>query len=188
MNKNTKITLIVIGVSIFFCIGCGIVAFFGVSKLGESVGDSITDDPVEAAAVSTSMIDYDLPDGYEEDSAMDMFFMKMVTIRADDYNQPFIMITGLAPNVEMSPAQFQQQVQQQNPGANLVLIEEKQVVIRDQDVNVYLYKNESEYGSVQMQLNTSPFEGKNGLVIIMISGAEDGWDQTLADSFIESIR
>ena len=81
MKRETKIILGVIGGLLAACCLVGAALLLFVPRTIENVIDtSFTDDSAEAADVGTEIMDYDLPDGYSEEGALDFFGMKMVMI------------------------------------------------------------------------------------------------------------
>ncbi len=192
MNKKTKIIIaVVLGVfllCIFACVG----GWFGLKTLEKSM---IINDPQQAKAIAKNTIDYELPSGYQEETALNLGIMKMVM--ASDVasteiatDRPLISIVSIPPNTDITEEQFQSQIQQSaiNQGMSMILVEEQKVTINKQEVKLLIYKGVDEKGTAMKQVMSGVFEGKNGSVILLIVGREANWLQSEIDTFFKSIK
>jgi hypothetical protein len=85
---------------------------------------------------------------------------------------------------------MQKALQQQSGrgGVSMKVVSTYQATIRGQESTVVIQDSTSDQaGFVLRELMTS-FQGKGGLVMLMMSGSKDAWDQNTADQFIASIR
>ena len=200
MSKNTKTALVILGGVIFLCIVCLIIGYFGLRTAGTNLLDRmVIDDPEEVDIKARQIIDYDLPPGYEEQSIVDMFFGKMLMIEgntgttAGNGSGIFIMIFEMTANFDMDREEMrlriesEMQTRMRSEGWVLKLVEEKPTVIRDQKTTLLVYEGTDEFGNQLKQIVTT-FDGKNGLIMLMMAGREDAWNNFDIDAFIMSIR
>ena len=200
MSKNTKIVIgIVIGIVVLcFCICIGIWGAFLIT--GKAISEStLVENSDEAQTLAHNIVDYDLPPGYRELGAFDIGIFKMVIINGegtDTYNvsSPVIIIAEIPISLVMGEEEMIRQIQSNmeksmgNQRFEMVLVDEKPVTIRGQEVTLFTYEGTSDRGTAMKQVVTSIFDGKNGSVMLMIFGEEAGWDQAEVDAFINSIR
>lgn len=188
MSRNTKIALIVIGALVIICLGiCGI----GVLVLPGVFGRAVSTTPADAHKVGASIADYTLPPGYAEQMGMDLMFEKIVMIgRSDRRGMDFMLLQVSTPTT--SRAQMEQQMRQtfaqqfnQNAGS-MQYIKDETVTIRGQQVPLSIYQSKTSLQTMQQAIGT--FTGKNGLVMVMIMGTQDQWDEELMQTFLGSIQ
>jgi hypothetical protein len=200
MSRNTKIA-IAIGIGlVVLCICVCVGGWIALTITGSALGDTMAvDSPEEAAAVAQSVIDYDLPPGYQEEMAINVLFMKMVVINKGDLSSGSpstltIFIVGMPSDMAMDEdevrLQFQRQMRQamNRQDWHLRLVDEEMATIRGQEVSLFLYEGTDDMGAELKQVVSSVFEGKNGNVMFWIMGLESEWDQTEIDAFINSLR
>ena len=75
-----------------------------------------------------------------------------------------------------------------NDGAEMHLVDEQKATIRGQEVTLLIYEGVSAEGIPMKQIVSGLFDGKNGMVMLFITGPEASWNQTEIDTFIESIQ
>ncbi len=196
MSKNTKIAVGIILVIIILC-GCICVIGFIFLQTTEKVLEEsvIVDNPQESKDLAQSMLDYDLPPGYQEGGAFNVGFMKMVMLTdSSAMLSPFIMIaempSGLGVDEDVMRQQIEQSMQRsfgsQNFSVELVDVQTR--TIRGQEVTLYHYAGTDSNGNQVKQVVSELFDGKNGTVMLMIIGNESGWNQATIDAFLDSIR
>lgn len=71
MSRNTRMILIVVGVVLALCV-CSCVGFGILSPFvgGMFLSQSMATDPAEVAAIGSSIVDYEVPPGYETEFGM----------------------------------------------------------------------------------------------------------------------
>ncbi len=195
-KKNNKRIWIGLGIALLFCLCAVAVAVVVFMRLGQKVQEGVKTDPESAAKAAHAIADYELPPGYQEQMAMDLFVYSMVVIGPEmgpgsPSAKPMIMLAQFQAGADQQQMQEQlrQSFEQQSGrrGASMELVEVKEMTIRGADVEVFIYEGSDENGSVLRQLVTT-FPGKDGTAMLMIMGSPDDWDQEEIDAFIESIR
>lgn len=194
-NKN-KWIWIGLGAALLFCCCAVLAAYLVFRQAGQTLQDGMKTDPESAAQAAHKIADYDLPPGYQEQMSMDILFYSFVIIAPDTDTQPttspLIMLaqfsqTGM--DREQMEQQLRQAFEQQSGqrGADMQVVEVKNMVIRGEEVEVTIFEGTDTNGYVMRQLITS-FPGKDGTAMLMIMGSPSIWDDDLIDDFIESIR
>ena len=201
MNRNAKITLaIIIGlmaVLVLMCIAGAAIAVVGGRAY---MKQAVSSDPAKAELAAHAMIDYDLPPGYHEASLVKIGLTRLVDIRNETdtthaFLKPTIIIaqTLVDSNGAIGDEAYQQimQMTQRMMGRGeftLELVETKDITIGSQEVTLFISEGMFRDGAGFRQISSEYFEGKSGLVMILVSGAIDGWDQEAVDLFIGSLR
>ena len=196
MSKNAKIALIIIAVVMLLCICACVAGYIILQTTGKVLEESfVMDNPAEAEQLAQSILDYDLPAGYQEEGAFNMGFMKMVMITDQSAGfGPLIMIAEMPAGMGIDEDVMRQQIEQSmqrsmgNRNFNVELVDEQVRTIRGEDVTFYVYAGTDSSGNQVKQLVSELFDGKNGTIMLMIVGNESGWDQTEIDTFLDSIR
>jgi hypothetical protein len=190
-NKYKSLWIGLGAASLLFC--CAVlVAFLVFREVGKKVQSGLQMDPESAAQSAREFVDYDLPDGYTEQMAMDMIVYTFVIIGPASYENtgPTIMFAHFSPvagNQQQLEQQVRQSFNQQVGGADMTLVEIKTMTIRGEETEVAIYEGLDEYGDEVRQLITS-FPARTGIIMLMIFGDIETWDQDMVDEFIESIR
>lgn len=193
-NKN-KWIWIGLGATVLFCCGAVLVAALVFWQAGKKIQEGMKTDPEAAAEAAHKIADYDLPEGYQEQVAMEIMFYSFVLIGPDrsmnNLTGPMFMLAQFQAGVnqEQMEQQLRQSFEQQagNRGLNMSLVKVEQKTIRGEETEVATYEGTDENGLVIRQVITS-FPGKDGTAMLMIMGPAKLWDQELVDTFIESIR
>lgn len=194
-NKN-KWIWIGLGAALLFCCCAVLAAYLVFRQAGQTLQDGMKTDPESAAQAAHKIADYDLPPGYQEQMSMDILFYSFVVIAPDTDTQPttspLIMLaqfsqTGM--DREQMEQQLRQAFEQQSGqrGADMQVVEVKNMVIRGEEVEVTIFEGTDTDGYVMRQLITS-FPGKDGTAMLMIMGSPSAWDDNMIDDFIESIH
>lgn len=191
MTRRTKVILAVALVFFMFCVCCGgggILTFWSFSR-------GMVLDPSDAKALGESMADYTLPTGYSEAFGMQLMGVEMVAI-AGDLTSPDDMLIMLMkiPDTENVDQAFlvdwmemtmQRQSSMQRLDLTLDTVETR--TINDKNVELTFRKGENGAGIPYRQM--SGLLGSNsGSLLIMVQGAEAGWDQDAIDSLLNSIK
>ena len=194
-NKN-KWVWIGLGAALLFCCGAVLVAGLVFWQAGQKLKEGISADPEAAAEAAHKIIEYDLPEGYQEQMAMAIMFYSFVVIGPQNSegisNGPVIMLAQFqagAVNQDQMEEQMRQSFEQQSshPGLSMELVKTEEQTIRGEQTQVATYEGTDENGNVLRQVITS-FPGKDGTAMLMITGPAELWDQDMIDAFIESIR
>lgn len=193
-NKN-KWIWIGLGAALLFCCGAVLVAGLVFWQAGKKIQEGVKADPEAAAEAAHKIADYDLPDGYQEQVAMEIMFYSFVMI-GPEYSSgsatgPVFMLAQFKAGVnqEQMEEQLRKSFEQQagNRGLSLSLVKVEDKTIRGEETQVATYEGTDENGLVIRQVITS-FPGKDGAAMLMIMGPAELWDQDVIDAFIESIR
>ena len=193
-NKN-KWIWIGLGAALLFCCGAVLVAGLVFWQAGKKIQEGVKADPEAAAEAAHKIADYDLPEGYQEQVAMEIMFYSFVMI-GPEYSSgsatgPVFMLAQFKAGVnqEQMEEQLRKSFEQQagNRGLSLSLVKVEDKTIRGEETQVATYEGTDENGLVIRQVITS-FPGKDGAAMLMIMGPADLWDQDAIDAFIESIR
>ena len=172
------------------CIG-GVVAFL-VAK--QAISQSLTIDPVQAAKIGHEIVDYTLPPGYREKSAMNTSSIKNVTIGPLSPS-PDVMILVLAqfsPVPGLSQEENEQRMrklsaQSQRDNTSAQIVGTQQVTIRGQSVTLTVTEGKG-IGGRTFRYVTGIFPGNGGTVMLTATGDKDSWNQTILDNFLASIK
>lgn len=200
MSRNAKIVLGIAGGLLFLCIcvtGGGLLLL---RSAGDELVDAmIVEDPAEAAAIGREIVDYDLPRGYREHSAMDFFFMRMVLIAREgwapgDASTPLITLAELPFQADLDTEEARQQTRDEilrsarDQDYDLELVSQRTITLRGQEVPLLVYEGVDEDGIAIRQIVAGFFEGKSGQVQLVILGSQDHWDARAVQAFLESVR
>lgn len=200
LDRNAKIGLGIIAGIIIGCLCIVIGGSVSTYFLLEAFADhSFMDDPEKASAAAQEILDYTLPDGYREQAVMDFWVVKMAILSEDikesaTYSSPVIMLMQIPVYAGLTEDEMREQMKQgmarnlQQQSMNLQLVDTRLVRLRDQDVSLFYYQGTDQQGNPIRQVVSSAFRGKNGMVMIMILGNEDGWRQENIDAFFTSIH
>ena len=193
-NKN-KWIWIGLGAALLFCCGAVLVAGLVFWQAGKKIQEGVKADPEAAAEAAHKIADYDLPEGYQEQMAMEIMFYSFVMI-GPEYSSgsatgPVFMLAQFKAGVnqEQMEEQLRKSFEQQagNRGLSLSLVKVEDKTIRGEETQVATYEGTDENGLVIRQVIAS-FPGKDGAAMLMIMGPAELWDQDVIDAFIESIR
>jgi hypothetical protein len=196
-KKSNKWLWIGLGGALVFCLCAVGVAVFLFARVGQKVKEGMKTDPVSAAKAAHEIADYELPPGYQEQMAMDLYIYSMVVIGSDTTNssaieiKPMIMLAQFQAGAD--PEQMKQQIRQSfeqqagRRGFTMKIVETKTMTIRGAETDVLIYEGTDDNGDTMRQLITT-FPGKDGTAMLMIMGSPQNWDQEEFDAFIESIH
>ncbi len=189
MSRNAKIALIVIGSLAVVCVAVCAAGFFLLPTLARNL---VSDNPANAKQVASEIADYTLPPGYAERMGMNFLVYKMVMIapEQDASSGMFIMLMGTqAAGVDQADMerQMQQSFQQQfgRNGSRMEVVGQERVTIRGKETTITIAESDA---SPKMRQAIGAFEGKNGLVVVMLMGSANDWDDGLMREFLSSIR
>jgi hypothetical protein len=152
----------------------------------------LKDDPEYAAQVAHTMIDYDLPPGYQEQSAMQVkTYYTLAIIASNDHSTNLITIQP-ASDLLMDPEwggssqeRSAQEIGDLRYQTHTVSVQD--VLIQNQPSRLRMLEGLDEDGHDIRQV-LSVFTGKSGNVLVIIVGDIETWDQTMVDQFLSSIH
>lgn len=201
MNKAAKIALIVLAILIVVCIISCVVGVVAFGFLGKTVGENmVVSEPAQIVTKAKQIVQYDLPEGYQEKELINFFFGQMLMIEpvsmgGEVSQKPVIIFTQIAKLDEsMDRDEMRLKIQESmkqsmNEGDyHLVLKGQREVTINQQKVKVFEYEGSDENGVKVQQMVSDFFPATSGSVLFYITGVSTGWDQAEIDAFIQSIH
>jgi hypothetical protein len=196
MSRETKIILGVIGGLLAACCLVGGALLLFVPRTIENVVEtSFTEDTAEAANVANEILDYDLPDGYAEEGAMDFFGMKMVMIVPSNQSSGMAFTLMQFPAaMQGDQADMQQQMEEAfsqqtgQTGWELSSAGTDEVVINGETAVLNIMEGSGEGGeSIRQVIGT--FTAKNGEpAMVMVVGPVSEWDADAYEQFFNSTQ
>ena len=192
MSRNTKIVVGIIAGILGVCCIIAIVAALLLPRMFEDMAEGF-DNPLAGAELAESMVDYELPAGYEEQGAMNLLVMEIAVITGTD-QQTMIMLAEFSDVFTGNEEDMQQQMrdafasQTGAQNANLEFVGSQDVTINGQDVTLGTYEGTDEQGNGIRQI-LGVFETKNGgSGMLMIFGSRDNWDEGGISQFLDSLE
>lgn len=193
--KKTNWLWIGLGGAALFCLCAVAVAVFVFYRVGKQVREGFQSDPESAAKAAHEIVEsYELPEGYQEQMAMNILTYSFVMFGPNypsNLDGPIIMLAQFdaAVSQEQMEQQLRQSFEQQmgRRGTDLRLVEVKPATIRGEETEIAVYEGTDENGTAVRQVITA-FPGKDGTAMLIVMGDLQGWDQQMVDDFIKSIR
>ena len=185
MNRNAKIGIaVIVGIVLL-----GICACIGVFiYLGGRVMQSIVTDPDEIAKIRQEIVEYDVPEGYKENGMRLLGIQAIILSSYGGSPESFILMSFPA-NTELSQEELNkaiEQLNQQNQNAVWEQVDILPVTIQGQSVEMIV--SEGSVGEYKQRRMQCYWQGDHGMLALQISGNVDGWDQSIVDAFLASIR
>jgi hypothetical protein len=192
MSRNTKIVVGIIAGILGICCLIAIVAAVVLPRMFANFAEGV-DDPAAAAEVAESIVDYDLPSGYEEQGAMNLFGFRMAFISAQDENS-MIMLAEFPAALAGEEEQMQQQMQDAfanqsgSQNVSLEFVGSEDVTINGADATLATYEGTDDQGNRLRQI-IGVFQTKNGNPgMLMIFGIRTNWDEGGISRFLNSLE
>jgi hypothetical protein len=192
MSRNTKIVVGIIGGILGVCCLIVVVAALVLPRMVGNFAEGF-DNPAEAAEVAESIVDYDLPAGYEEQGAMNFLGFRMAFI-AGPSEQSMIMLAEFPAGLAGDEEQMQQQMRDafaNRTGAQNVSLEfvgSEEVTINGAEATLGTYEGTDDAGNNVRQI-LGVFEAKSGSPgMLMIFGDQDNWDEGGISRFLNSLE
>lgn len=189
MSRNAKIALILVGSLLVICLGLCVVGLLVVPRVAESV---LATSPTSAGSVGTEIADYTVPPGYQEQMGMNLLVYQMVVLAPESGADSGMVIMLMGTRMPgASRAQMEQQMQQSfqqqfnHSAGGMRVVGQEHFSIRGKDTTFTITESEN---SPRFRQAVGTFEGKNGLVVLMMMGSADTWDTELMRNFISSIQ
>lgn len=152
----------------------------------------LKDDPEYAARVAHTMVDYDLPPGYQEQSAMQVkTYYTLVIIASNGHPSDLIAVQPASDLLndtewgEGSQERAAQEIGDLHYQTHTVSVQD--VLIRNQQSRLRILDGQDENGH-KIRQALSEFSGKSGNVMVIIVGDIETWDQAMVDQFLSSIH
>jgi hypothetical protein len=197
-KNNNKWIWIGLGAASLFCLCAVGVAVFLVLRVGQQFREGMKTDPQGASEAAHAIADYELPEGYQEQVAMDLFAYTMVMIGPESATSPssaagpMIMLAQfqtIAANPEQMREQMRRSFEQQvgRRGLSMQVVDVRKMTIRGEEVDVTILEGTDDQGFVLRELITT-FPGKEGTALLMIIGPAQFWDENEIDQFVRSIH
>jgi hypothetical protein len=191
-KKNNRWIWIGVGGAFLFCLCAVAAAVLLFTNVQRQFEQGMKTDPASAAKAAREIADYELPPGYQEESALDFFIYTMVMISDPATpGKPLITLAQFQAGVdkEQMEQQLRQAAEQQGGqrGFTMTVVETKTMTIRGVETEVIIYEGTDQDGDVMRQLITT-FPSKDGTAMLMIVGNAQSWDQEEIDTFLESIH
>lgn len=197
-KSSTKWIWIGLAGAALFCLCAVGVAVLLFARIGRQFQEGMKTDPQGASEAAHAIADYELPEGYQEQIAMDFFTYIMVMIgpeaatpSANSAAGPMIMLAQfeMMANQPQMQEQMRRSFEQQGGRreVSMEVVEVKQMTIRGEEVDVTILEGKDDKGLILRELVTV-FPGKDGTAFLMIMGPAQFWDTEEIDQFVESIR
>ncbi len=192
MSRNTKIVVGIIGGILGVCCLIAIVAALVLPRMFQNFAEGI-EDPAEAAEVAESIVDYDLPSGFEEQGAMNFLGFRMAFISGRD-DQTMIMLAEFPASLAGDEEQMQQQMRDAfanrtgSQNVSLEFVGSEDVTINGSETTLGTYEGTDGQGNNVRQI-IGVFETKSGSPgMLMIFGNQDNWDEGGISRFLDSLE
>ena len=182
------------------CIFCAVLILLG-SKM--SITQFLGDNPNAAKTVADKTVadktlDYELPDGFQEQGGRDIGILRMVAItpgggEPEFENRPVIIISTYPEIIGLSEDQFRRELRlallrSTNEVTTLENVQEIKMDIRGEEIAFDVFESYGEYDIPTRILMSSAIAGKKGDVIIIFAGPIADWNQKVFSEFARSIR
>lgn len=184
--KRKKIILIVTSIvamlSLVVCIGIAF-AFESTTKL------TFTLDPTRVTNMGRQITDYELPTGYSPRSAISFLGTTSVKIDDDETGEQAIFFGEGFGRIRHTPDLYLRKDITDGfyKGTEWQVVGLKPVSVHGENTTVTIYDGVGQDGTKYLAW-VCPFTGKNGPAILVIVMPEDSWDETVAQTFVDSIH
>jgi hypothetical protein len=191
--KNTKTIILVVLLLIVIATGA---VFFAGTQMG--IHQFVGSNPDTARLIGNSIIDYEIPNGYQEQGGRDIGPIQMVLIAASYPGAEFlsestILVTTFPSGLGLSEGQFQQELRlaslrSSGEVSTMAYVGEGTGIVQGQKVVLKIYESFGEYDPPTRIVISSAFPGKSESIILMFAGPISKWDQLVIDDFMTSIK
>lgn len=194
MSRTTKIVLGVIGGLVALCCLITGIGFLLLPRFASQFADQVfSEDPAEAREVAGNIVDYDLPLGFNEEGAMNLFGISMVFM-ASEAQDGVIMLMSFPESLAGNEAEMQSQMEQAfndqigQQNVSLVYAGTEDFVINGENTTVNYFEGTDENG-VAIRQATAVFADKSGNpAMFMIFAPTAAWERSDLVGFIESLE
>ena len=190
MTKQTKIIIgIVAGILVLCMITCvaGILLF---RTAGSRLVETVDQEPVEVESTAGEIVDFEVPPGFEPQSSMDLFGVKMA-MYTNNSNDHFMVMMQMPTNADDNIVEQMRTAVERNTGRNFVnmrTIEQRELTVRGQPASLVIQEGTDQENNRAFRQFLLAFEGQNGTAMIAVFGPVETWDQDVYERMIESIR
>jgi hypothetical protein len=189
MNKTVKIIVIMLGGLVALCLCLGAAGWLAFRSTGRVLSQAIDDDPEKVSTVSDNIANYTLPADFSEGQAVRLANFSMVSFTAVD-GRTHIYLMQAPAGLPIDRDELERQMSLASgtdQWSEMTVIETKPCQIRGEDATLVISEGVSHDGSVYRSAS-AVFVGNGGTALVNISGPAANWDQTMVDSFIESLQ
>ena len=174
---------ILIGVALVFLLGC-IATLAAIPGVWKSLTDS-----AHVNTLAQQMTDFDLPDGYQPDYAIEALGYSVAAYKGSDQHSHLVLMQGPA-GMEVSENTLVGYVADDQRAANWTaetVLKTEQRVVRGAAATITLSERTNSQGQRYRQLNMV-FAGKQGPVLLVVNQLTSRWNNAAIDTFIASIH
>jgi len=174
----------------------------GLVWIGYHFANSVSQDPAEIATVTEEMAGIDVPDGLDPKMSMDMKVpisgqrIMAWVVYVDEESQSMLMLCGMGPDAgtqdpEQMQKQFKQSMQQQGMQQQQDMVtaqsETRELTVRGEPASFTFTTGVTESGVPRIRVN-GVFQGKTGLVILMVDADSEKYPEEQIVQMIEGIE
>lgn len=196
MSRNMKIVLgVVVGILTLCCIGAVVTVTVLPGIATRFLEQTYVEDPEQAAEIGQSIIDYDLPAGFMEEGAMEMFGINMVFIVPELRQQEaFIMLMSFPSSMAGNEAEMRRQMEetfsQQTGQRNINMTYEgsEEITINGEPTSLAIYEGTDEDGTTLRQASALFASNGGGPGMVMLFGPVSEWESLGMEQFLQSIE
>lgn len=190
-NNTGNIILVVVAVLLISCCACSVGGIL-LSKSGLQYFTTkmLVQNPVEIRQIADQIMDYELPPGFSEQAAVNLFGLGDMVMTTNSDGSQVIAFIQMNSSVLLDSEQIRQQMMrsmESSNTANFELVDSWTATIRDQNVVVQEFKGDNNQAVTMRQL-TTVFEGKSGSVFLIVTSQDDNWRQEEIETFFASIE
>ncbi len=193
MSRNTKIVLGILGGLVIIGICICVAGAFALRGAGNFLKNSVVTDPNAAATLAAGVAEFDVPSGYTQVGMNFGGLYKAIILTSNNSDRPMIMFAQAQAFQNADAQSFEQQMRQalqqqfNRGGITWKDAGTTQVTIRGQQVTLNIAEG-TDQNNNSIRYETGIFDGNSGKVLLMLMGTTQGWDQSMIDTFLASIR
>jgi len=191
MNGTMKVIVGILIGGTLVCLVGGALTLGLLRSAGKTAVDLFEKDPAKVSAAASQIADFDLPDGYQEEYALDLAGITLVAYNPGDGRSHLTLAQG-PKGLEIDQNSIENMLSQADPSrkektTGLTLIETRPVSIRGQQTTLMIQEGTNHEGKTYRQL-TVAFQGKSGPALLIFEEPISRWNSATVDSLIESMR
>lgn len=188
MNRTLKIILILAGATLVLGLSMLAAGFIILRSAGWLFNNVVESEPASITQVGRAIAEYDVPDQFSEAYAADVAGFSMVAYH-DRSTGGHLFLMQLPNSAELDPVSLEHQFRRASGTealAEVAVVQHVPCRIRGQETTLVIsegFNHENEHYRSASAL----FNGKGGQALVNFSGPAAGWDQTLVETFVESL-
>ena len=189
MDKTVKIIVIVLGGLVALCLCIGAASWLAFRSAGRFMSQTIDNDPVKVATISDDIANYTLPADFGDGQAVQLANFSMVSYTAVN-GRTHIYLMQAPASLLIDRGELERQMSLAtgtDRWSEVTVIEMRPCQIREEDATLVISEGISHDGHLYRSAS-AVFAGNSGTALLNISGLAENWDQTMVDSFIESLQ